>query len=107
HTRSKRDWSSDVCSSDLTAAEGGVAVAPHERRGDPYPAGRALGRRERQSAIPPQSAGDRAVVHHLAVKPLEHRRRHPHATAEEPVDTRATRGEHPLRHERQLEETHV
>src|SRR5207247_3386240 len=29
HTRSTRDWSSDVCSSDLTAARAGVASLEH------------------------------------------------------------------------------
>src|SRR6266704_4663564 len=33
HTRSKRDWSSDVCSSDLKLVRGSADVAAHERAG--------------------------------------------------------------------------
>src|SRR5579885_2080220 len=36
HTRSKRDWSSDVCSSDLIDAGGDVQVSGHNAEGNPW-----------------------------------------------------------------------
>src|SRR6266513_1777212 len=38
HTSSKRDWSSDVCSSDLPAAAAGIHVALRARQPAPPPA---------------------------------------------------------------------
>src|SRR6267378_7690313 len=35
HTRSLRDWSSDVCSSDLAPPKANAAVAPEHRSADP------------------------------------------------------------------------
>src|SRR5699024_11514733 len=63
HTRSKRDWSSDVCSSDLLrpdlpggsahpAVPGGASPPPREPRGVPRPL-----RRHRRAVVPHRSAG--------------------------------------------------
>src|SRR5699024_11736122 len=59
HTRSKRDWSSDVCSSDL----GGVSVRPDEpvRRGLRWPCGAAVAGGCTSNKCRPQS---RRVVQH-------------------------------------------
>src|SRR5438105_9178080 len=55
HTRSTRDWSSDVCSSDLCAPAGGpqvrIAVRWLESEGDPDPALFAFDGQERLDRI--------------------------------------------------------
>src|SRR5216683_4748728 len=51
HTRSDRDWSSDVCSSDLIAVENEPRVVPGD--GDQLLMGRQIGEAEfRQTALP-------------------------------------------------------
>src|SRR5437868_15342368 len=55
HTRSKRDWSSDVCSSDLDRLTGAAAPAPPRRsggRGRDRAARHRPGRADRSSSAP-------------------------------------------------------
>src|SRR5699024_12006286 len=73
HTRSKRDWSSDVCSSDLPAADeralhGAARAGAQGRRRDPVPPmrGRAPLHGTRVRIALTDRPGDEAVVRVIA-----------------------------------------